>query len=75
MRSTIYDRLLQICAATKCVRNAGFQGYLSINVAIAHWECTQAHAGDVFVYVRISESTFRIVSHWQTHKNLLCLLH
>ena len=50
MRATIYDRLLQICAALNLARNAEFQAlFVDKFSAISHWECTQAHAGDVFV--------------------------
>lgn len=76
MRSTVYDSLLQICSATNCVRNAGFQGYLSINFLQSHIGNAHRHTREMFLScVRISESTFRIVCSWQTPKNLLCLLH
>lgn len=41
-----------VCAATHRLRNAGFQGYLSITVCffpVSHWERAQARAGDASV--------------------------
>lgn len=76
MRSTIHESQLQICAATNCVRNAGSQGYLSIHFLQSHIGNAHRHTREMFLFfVRISESTFRIVCSWQTPKNLLCLLH